>query len=170
PQTTRSGAVLRFGSYEADLATGELRKSGLKIKLQKQSFDLLAILLERPGEVVTREELREKLWPADTFVDFDNSLNAAVSKIRLALCDSADSPRFLETLSRRGYRFLAPVEKVGTQPAQVPALAEPVEVSRPDIRLPWPPLSRSPRSLVLVALCLMLAALAALLVWRQPWA
>ena len=172
PQIARSGTVLRFGSYEADLAIGELRKGGLKIKLQKQSFDLLAILLERPGEVVTREELREKLWPADTFVDFDNSLNAAVSKIRQALCDSADSPRFLETLARRGYRFLTPVERLRPEPptqAPAPALNETLEVSRPDIQAPGLHLSRSPRSMVLVVLGVIVAALAALFVWRQPW-
>jgi TolB-like protein/DNA-binding winged helix-turn-helix (wHTH) protein/Tfp pilus assembly protein PilF len=169
PQTTRSGTVLRFGAYEADLATGELRKGGLKIKLQKQSFDLLAILLERTGEVVTREEFREKLWPADTFVDFDNSLNAAVSKIRQALGDSAESPRFLETLARRGYRFLAPVEHVASQLARVLAVAEPVDVSRAGTGPPGPHLSRSARRLGLVALALVVAV-AALLAWRRPWA
>ncbi len=135
-RTTGSGRVLRFGAYEADLEAGELRKGGLKIKLQKQSFDLLAILLERAGDVVTREELREKLWPADTFVDFDNSLNAAVSKIRQALGDSAESPRFLETLARRGYRFLAPVEEVASASAPAATLSVP---SAPE------PAARAPR-------------------------
>jgi TolB-like protein/DNA-binding winged helix-turn-helix (wHTH) protein/Tfp pilus assembly protein PilF len=169
-QITRSGIVFRFGSYEADLGTGELRKGGLKIKLQKQSFDLLGILLERSGEVVTREELREKLWSADTFVDFDNSLNAAVSKIRQALSDSAENPRFLETLARRGYRFLTPVEKVVPQAAHAPPLADPAEVSRPGTGPPGLRLSRSARRLVLAVLGLMVAALAALLAWRWPLA
>ena len=99
----------RFGSFELDLATGELRKGGVRIKLQEQPFQVLKALLERPGEVVTREELRERLWPGDTFVEFDDGLNTAVRKIRQALGDSADNPRFVETLPRRGYRFIAPV-------------------------------------------------------------
>ena len=93
------------------IKAGELRKNGLKIKLQEQPFQILSLLLERAGEVVTREELRQKLWPADTFVDFDHSLNAAVKKLRDALGDSADNPRFVETLARRGYRFIAPVNQ-----------------------------------------------------------
>ena len=100
----------RFGSFELDLATGELRKSGVRIKLQEQPFQVLRALVERPGEVVTREELRERLWPGDTFVEFDDGLNTAVRKIRQALGDSADNPRFVETLPRRGYRFIAPVQ------------------------------------------------------------
>jgi TolB-like protein/Tfp pilus assembly protein PilF len=105
-ESVRSGRALKFGSFEADLAACELRKSGAKIRLQGQPFRVLALLLENVGEVVTREELRQKLWPADTFVDFDNGLNTAINKIREALGDSADNPRFIETLSRRGYRFL----------------------------------------------------------------
>src|SRR5437867_3057483 len=93
--------ILRFGSFEVDLASGELRRQGLKISLQDQPFRLLALLLERAGEVVTREELRDKLWPADTFVDFDHSLNTAVRKLREALGDSAETPRYVETLARR---------------------------------------------------------------------
>jgi DNA-binding winged helix-turn-helix (wHTH) protein len=98
---------LRFGVFEMDLRTGELRKHGMQVRLQKQPFQVLAMLLEHPGEVVTREELQKNLWPADTFVDFDHGLNKAINKIREALGDSAESPRFLETVSRRGYRFLA---------------------------------------------------------------
>jgi len=100
---------LRFGVFEVDLRGGELRKHGLRIRLQTQPFQVLAMLLEHPGEVVSREELQKRLWPADTFVDFDHGLNKAVNKIRKALADSADSPRFVETVSRRGYRFLAEV-------------------------------------------------------------
>ena len=103
--------VVRFGSYEVDLRAGELRKKGFKIRLQEKPFQILAALLEHPGELVTREELRERLWSADTFVDFDGSLNAAVGKLREALGDSAENPRFVETLPRRGYRFIAPVQK-----------------------------------------------------------
>ena len=95
--------------FEVDLAAGELRKNGTRIRLQEQPFQILVYLLDRAGEVVTREELRQKLWPADTFVDFDHSLNTAVNKLREALGDSASSPRYVETLARRGYRFLAPV-------------------------------------------------------------
>jgi len=101
---------LRFGVFELDPRAGELRKHGLRIRLQEQPFRVLAILLEHPGEVVTREELQKKLWPADTFVDFDHGLNKAISKIREALNDSAESPRFVETVARRGYRFLAEVK------------------------------------------------------------
>src|ERR1700719_3604625 len=102
--------VARFGVFELDLRVGELRKSGVKLRLQDQPFQVLALLLERAGDVVTREELRLKLWPADTFVDFDNSLNTAVNKLRETLGDSASSPRYIETLARRGYRFIAPVQ------------------------------------------------------------
>lgn len=108
--STEPGRIIRFGVFEIDLSSGELRKSGLKVKLQDQPFQILAMLLERPGEVVTREELQQRLWRADTFVDFDHSLNAAIKKLRQALGDSADNPRFVETLARRGYRFIAPVE------------------------------------------------------------
>src|SRR6201981_1413912 len=104
-----SPAILRFGVFEVDVRAGELRKQATRIKLQDQPFHVLTVLLERPGEVVTREELRNQNWPPDTFVDFDNSLNTAINKLREALGDSADNPRFIETLPRRGYRFLAPV-------------------------------------------------------------
>jgi cholera toxin transcriptional activator len=103
--------VARFGIFELDLSAGELRKSGVKLRLQGQPFQVLALLLERAGEVVTREELQQKLWPSDTFVDFDHSLNTAVNKVREALGDSASSPRYVETLARRGYRFIAEVHR-----------------------------------------------------------
>ncbi len=101
--------TVRFGVFDVDLRTGHLRKNGVRIKLQEQPFQVLTVLLQRPGEVVTREELRLAIWPADTFVDFDNSLNTAVNRLRQALGDSSDNPRFIETLPRRGYRFIAPV-------------------------------------------------------------
>jgi len=113
PKNSPEGRLVRFGVFEADLRSGELRKGGVKIRLREQAFQLLSELLERPGEVVTREELRGRLWPDGTFVDFDHSLNAAVNRIREVLGDSAASPRFVETLPRRGYRFIAPVEKLG---------------------------------------------------------
>ena len=104
-----SSSVVRFGTFEVDLSAGELRKQGQRIKLQDQPFQVLTVLLQRPGNVITREELRAQIWAQDTFVDFDNSLNTAINKLREALGDSADNPCFIETLPRRGYRFLAPV-------------------------------------------------------------
>src|SRR5580704_3648650 len=108
----KKASLLRFSVFEVNLAAGELRKNGARIRLQEQPFQVLAALLQNAGQVVTREELREKIWPADTFVDFDHSLNTAVNKIRESLGDSASSPRFVETLARRGYRFVAPVESI----------------------------------------------------------
>ena len=105
--------AIRFGTFEVDLRAGELRKQGVKIKLQEQPFQILAMLLANLGQVVTREELRSKLWPADTFVDFDHSLNKAINKLREALGDSAENPRFVETLPRRGYRFLGSTDGTG---------------------------------------------------------
>jgi DNA-binding winged helix-turn-helix (wHTH) protein len=102
--------IARFGVFELDLNAGELRKSGVRLRLQGQPYQVLALLLERAGEVVTREELQQKLWPSDTFVDFDHSLNTAINKVREVLGDSASSPRYVETLARRGYRFIAPVQ------------------------------------------------------------
>lgn len=104
---TNQGHLIRFGAFEVDLRAGELRKQGARVKLQEQPFQILAMLLENPGEVVTREDLRKRLWPDDTFVDFDHSLSTAINKIREALGDSAESPRFVETVPRRGYRFIA---------------------------------------------------------------
>ncbi|MEO8725630.1 MAG: winged helix-turn-helix domain-containing protein, partial [Acidobacteriaceae bacterium] len=106
---TESRRIFRFGVFEVDLHAGELRKQGRKIKLQKQPCQILKVLLERPGEVISREEFRSRLWPSDTFVDFDHSLNTAVMRLREALADSADNPVFIETLQRTGYRFIAPV-------------------------------------------------------------
>jgi Tol biopolymer transport system component/DNA-binding winged helix-turn-helix (wHTH) protein len=121
--------VVRFGLFELDLAAGELKRQGRKIKLQDQPLQVLELLLRRPGEIVTREELQQALWPADTFVEFDQGLNTAIKKIRLALGDSADNPRFVETIPRKGYRFIAPVEATA-----VPAAV----ATRPRGRkLPW---------------------------------
>src|ERR1700757_2745785 len=109
---TNPGRV-KFGPFEADLYTHEIWKHGVKIKLVGQPFEVLAILLNRPGELVTREELHDRLWPGDTFVDFDHGLNAAVNRLREALSDSVEAPRYVETLPRRGYRFIAAVESAG---------------------------------------------------------
>jgi DNA-binding winged helix-turn-helix (wHTH) protein/Tol biopolymer transport system component len=105
--------VIRFGVFEVDVRAGELRKSGLRIKLQEQPFRILTLLLERPGQVVTRDDLQKQLWVADTFVDFDSGLNKAINRLREALADSAENPRFIETLPKRGYRFIAHVEHAG---------------------------------------------------------
>ena len=120
PEDHRLRRRLRFGIFELDLRAGELRKHGLRVRLQEQPFQVLAMLLEHPGEVVTREELQKKLWSADTFVDFDHGLNKAINKIREALSDSAESPRFVETVARRGYRFLAEVTVGDTAPVRSP--------------------------------------------------
>ena len=117
--THQSTSVLRFATFQVDLQSGELRKAGLKLKLGGQPFQVLAALLENPGKVVTREELQQRIWP-DSFVDFDHNLNAAINKIREALGDSAESPRYVETLPRRGYRFIAPVEALDDRPAPSP--------------------------------------------------
>ena len=103
-----SAETIRFGVFELDLRAGELRKQGTRIRLQDQPLLILQALLERPGEVVTREELQARIWPQGTFVDFDHGLHSAMKRLRDALGDSADNPRFIETLSRRGYRFIAP--------------------------------------------------------------
>jgi DNA-binding winged helix-turn-helix (wHTH) protein/Tol biopolymer transport system component len=117
PPESQLPRVLRFGTFEVDIPAGELRKNGLKLKLQEQPFQVLCMLVKHSGEVVTREELHSRLWPADTFVDFDHGLNAAVKRLRDALGDSADSPVFIETLARRGYRFIAPVN--GSSPSGI---------------------------------------------------
>ena len=108
----RPTSVVRFGTYEISLQSGELRKAGVRIRVQQQPLKLLEILLERPGEVVTREELRSRIWPNESFGDFDQAVNVAIAKLRAALSDSADNPRYIETLPRRGYRFIANVAVV----------------------------------------------------------
>ena len=101
--------VLHFGVFEVDLKACEIRKHGVRLKLPEQPFQVLSVLLENPGEIVTRDELRTRLWPSDTFVDFDHGLNNAVMRLREVLGDSSENPRFVETIPRRGYRFIAPV-------------------------------------------------------------
>jgi cholera toxin transcriptional activator len=143
PHSNPSVRIVRFGVFEVDRPAGELRKSGVRIRLQEQPFQVLALLLERPGAIVTRDELREKLWAADTFVDFDHSLNTAINKVREALGDSASSPRYVETLARRGYRFLGNVEVVqesaaNPDPARSPSTSEAVATVHPELNLPLP--------------------------------
>ena len=152
----RSRSILRFGVFEVDVRVGELRKQGVRIKLQEQPFHVLTVLLQRPGEVVTREELRSENWSADTFVDFDNSLNTAINKLREALGDSVDNPRFIETLPRRGYRFIAPVTGVdGT----TRGTATGVSAARPP---------RGRKIVMMVAVAVLAAGIAGGLLWRAP--
>ncbi len=143
PSTPAAKRTFCFGIYEVDIAAGELRKDGRKIRLQEQPFQILALLLEHAGEVVTREEIQQKLWPGDTFVDFDHGLNTAVNKIRTALGDSAVNPRFVETLAKRGYRFLAPVQTSGTNEArnidsEIPCASPNVQRIHSELHVPMP--------------------------------
>ena len=123
--------MIRFGVFEADLQAGELRKQGVRIKLQDQPFQLLRILVDRAGEVVARDELQRRLWSAETFVDFDRSLNKAINKLREALEDSAENPRFIETIPKRGYRFIAPVVETTMGPDEPVSNAAPPSTTRP---------------------------------------
>jgi len=132
---------VRFGVFELDLASGELRKNGRKLRLQEQPLQVLTLLLERAGDVVTREEMRQKLWPADTFVDFDHSLNTAVNKLRETLGDSASSPRYVETLARRGYRFIAPFQPAEPQTGDAKGISTdslPPMQLHPELEVPIP--------------------------------
>ena len=180
-EPTTSSPTIRFGCFEVDLQSGELRKKGLRIKLQEQPFQVLAMLLQHPGEVVTREDLRNRLWPADTFVDFDQGLNRAINKIREALGDDAETPRFVETLPKRGYRFIAPVGETGNnansvqvaQPAQetgsVDAAGD-VSTQKVDKELREAEAGKPRRTVVLAAMAIGVALAAAaiyLVVWRS---
>jgi cholera toxin transcriptional activator len=115
----------RFGTFEADAATGELRRQGLRIKLSAQPFQVLLMLVDRPGQLLSREDISSELWPDGTFVDYEHGVNSAVNRIREALGDTASSPRFVETLARRGYRFVAPVERIG-EPEDLEGPVEPI--------------------------------------------
>ena len=136
PDPTLVSHVVHFGVFEADLRSGELRKHGLRVKIQEQPFRVLAMLLEQPGQIVTREELRKKLWPTDTFVDFEHGLNAAINKLRGALGDPADTPRFVETLHRRGYRFIAPLHGGAVQELPLPTRG-PRAIQESPLRRHW---------------------------------
>jgi DNA-binding winged helix-turn-helix (wHTH) protein/Tol biopolymer transport system component len=149
--------ILRFGVFQIDLRAGELHKNGVKLKLQEQPFQLLVALLERPGELVTREELHKKLWPADTFVDFDHGLNAAIKRLRDALGESAETPVFIETLARRGYRFIAPVEG-GFAPGGIGTVPPPGQRKSSFLR-PW---------VAIAFLSPIVIAVLAWAVWRHP--
>lgn len=153
-QGPAAGRLARFGVFEIDLRAGELHKNGLKVKIQDQPFQVLSLLLEHPGELVTREEVQQRLWPDGTFVDFEHSLNVAVKKLREALGDDADNPRFIETVPRRGYKFIAPVD--GTIASVVPAVASP-EASGMRARM-WRLFLQRPRAVLLIVLGIAAAA------------
>jgi eukaryotic-like serine/threonine-protein kinase len=162
--------LVRFGVFELDLNTGELCKNGRRLKLQEQPFRLLSLLLEQPGQTITRNRLKEVLWPSDTFGDFDHSLNAAIAKLRQALGDSAENPRFIETLARRGYRFIAPVEIVGSgegklTPASLADVKPIPEIpvrpaTKPHIRIGW--------MLAVAVAALVIVTALAIWFWRRP--
>lgn len=168
---------LRFEGFEVDLRSGELRHNGEKIKLQQRPFQILAALLQRPGEVVTREEIRQNLWPTDTFVDFEHSINTAVNKLREALGDDAESPRYIETLPRYGYRLIVPVETVEANGTRldpgIERVSAPVSISQEiPSRAHWPTAAMAGALAMLVGI----AALVALVAWRRmrgpspkPW-
>ena len=165
PSPVSTSRRLSFGPFEADLQSGELRKNGQRIRLQAQPFQLLAMLLERPGELVSREEIRQKLWSADTFVDFDSSLGTAVNKIREVLGDSAAEPRFVETLPRRGYRFVALVTAVAEPIVAVAGPPSPTP-DREDKDLEKEQEDRPARRLVWEGVALALLILIGLIAWR----
>ncbi len=164
---TAPGSVYRFGLFEVDGRLGELRRQGRVVRLRGRPFDILLLLLQRRGDLVGRDELRQQLWPADTFVDFDHGLNSAMNRLREALGDSADSPRFIETLPKRGYRFIAPIEVVArTAPSAAPAAPMPVEssVAVPDRVAPSPSpvltVSAGSRAVLIAAAGALLVAIA----------
>lgn len=166
PVSAPPARVLRFDTFELDLRAGELRKRGVKLRLQGQPLEVLAILLQRPGDVVTREDFREQIWAADTFVDFDHSLHNAIARIREALGDSAETPSYIETLPRRGYRFIAPVEEAGSQAPglsapSTPSSEAPARVTRTKTRLA---LAFAVLALVITGSAISLV----LTVWRRP--
>ncbi len=161
-QPAANPRVVRFGLFELNLDSRELRKSGVRIKLQEQPFLILALLVERPGAIVTREELEKKLWPGDTFVDFDLSLNSAVKKVRQALSDDSVNPRFVETLYRRGYRFIAPVT-AGENSHQIPLIENPSGSAAPAEPIPIQAGSKPIIVAAVVALLLITVA-----VWLRP--
>jgi TolB-like protein/DNA-binding winged helix-turn-helix (wHTH) protein/Tfp pilus assembly protein PilF len=164
---------VRFGVFEADLRTGDLRKQGAPVRLRGRPFDVLALLLERPGDLVTREELQSRLWPADTFVDFDHGLNTSVNRLREALGDSADNPRFVETVPRKGYRFIAPVTDVdarATAEAMTPAPEKPLPAASAAAPTPVSRAPGRPRAWLAVAtaFAVVMAAGIALFLGSRP--
>jgi TolB-like protein/DNA-binding winged helix-turn-helix (wHTH) protein/Flp pilus assembly protein TadD len=174
-EPSRQTSVLRFGTFEIGLQSGELRKAGVRIRIQQQPLKLLEILLERPGEVVTREELRNRMWPNESFGDFDQAVNVAIAKLRAALGDSADHPRYVETLPRRGYRFIADVAVIDPPANKLDLTAEPnssaTAVTFPpgvEGKVPGPkPLSSRHAWTVVVAMVLLLAMAVWMFLWKS---
>src|SRR5215469_8028679 len=165
--------IVQFGLFELDLDAGELRKSGVRVRLQEQPFQILAVLLERPGSVITREELQKRLWPGDTFVDFDLSLNGAVKKLRQALNDDSQNPRFIETLYRRGYRFIGSANRAARLEAVQPLSATlarsttPIEPMRAETETTsGPPRSIARRTRLLFLLSTIALLASAAVFWR----
>src|SRR5215831_2752321 len=130
--------AVRFGVFEFDSRRRELRKHGVRLKLQGKPFQVLQALLERPGQLVTREELRQRLWPSDVFVDFERGLNTAANRLRIALGDSAENPRYIETLARAGYRFIAPVQVLDVPSRSAMDVPPPTEQAQAPAGRPWP--------------------------------
>src|SRR4051812_1531810 len=155
---TNTDRTVRFSHFAVNFASGELRKHGLRLKIAGQPIAILELLLDAPGELVTREQIRQRLWPADTFVDFEHGLNAAVNKLREALGDSADAPKFIETVPRRGYRFIGEIQ---SEPPAKPT-PEPSVATVPEPLLA-PPSKRSYRRVIYLALVLVLFSVAAVL-------
>jgi cholera toxin transcriptional activator len=175
PEARSAGKIVRFGVFEVDLVSGELRKKGTLVRLQEQPFQILALLLEHPGELVTREDIRSRLWLADTFVDFDHSLNTAVNKLREALGDAATNPRFVQTVARRGYKFIAPVQETDKATAPRPVAGtvgrsgeavEPTEALHPElgVRVPHRGLTRG--LFLLIQIMYLIFYLEALFHWQ----
>ena len=164
PASTSTARVLRFDAFELDLRVSELRKSGVRLRLQGQPIQLLAILLQSPGKLVTREELRTQLWPSDTFVDFDHSLNNAILRIREILGDSAGTPRYIETLPRRGYRFIGQVEEVGTETPETLPQSDPAAATTPPVTARR--VRRFLNPSILIPALLILAAV--IVLWQAP--
>ena len=162
---SRSASQFRFGEFEADLRSGELRKNGIRIKVQEQPFQILASLLERPGDVVTRDELRKRLWPAGIHLDFENGLNIAVKKLRQALGDDSETPRFIETLPKRGYRFIAPVQSVMPPPSSEAFAPVASDRVAPRAAASAPMANRARRGAILAATAIVLMVGVAF-VWR----
>lgn len=174
----KAAKVVRFGVFEVDLVSGELRKNGTRVRLQEQPFRILTMLLERPGEMVTREELRSALWADDTFVDFDHGLNTAVNKVREALNDAAANPRFVQTVARRGYRFIAPVEEqrsalvggdsstLATQGGATAGAAATAEM-HPELEVPVPRREITRGLFILAQVMYLIFYVAALMRWQE---
>ena len=152
-------AILRFGVFELDLKSGQLRKAGVLVKLQPQPFKVLALLASHASEVVTREEIQQQIWGNDTFVDFERGLNFCVRQIRDVLADDAETPRYVETLPKRGYRFIHPVERLGSRPAQDGA--DERKLLAVDINLAW---------LAVLVLVVAAVAFAGYWTWQRWWA